>query len=62
MKLKSYNGENKPQTFERLNELINQGPFHIELSRTYPLEKTADALRDVTQHHIGKLAIRIKAA
>ena len=59
VKRRSYSAEDTLSAFERLNDLIAQGPFHIELSKTYPLEATAQALRDVQRHHIGKLAIRI---
>lgn len=52
-----YDGENTPGAFTRLNELIAGGPFHIELSKVYTLDKTAQALRDVQKHHVGKLVI-----
>jgi NADPH2:quinone reductase len=55
-----YNGEDSPAAFARLNELIARRPFHIELSKVYPLDATAQALRDVQRHHIGKLAIKIE--
>jgi NADPH2:quinone reductase len=53
-----YNGEAKPEAFERLNALIAQGPFHLEV-RAYPLEQAAQAHRDVERHHLGKLALRL---
>lgn len=56
---RAYNGEQSPEAFERLDELIASVPFHVELSRTYPLDETAEALRDVQHHHVGKLAIEI---
>jgi hypothetical protein len=40
--------------------LIERGPFHVELSHLYSLDATAQALRDVQHHHIGKLAIDIQ--
>jgi len=55
----AYNGEDTPTAFARLNELIASGPFHVELSKVYPLDATAQALRDVKQHHVGKLAIQV---
>lgn len=54
-----YDGRDSAAAFARLNELIAKGPFHVELSRTYPLDEAAQALRDVQRHHVGKLAIAI---
>lgn len=59
VKLHTYDGEDSPDAFGRLNALIRRGPFHVELSKVYPLDATARALEDVRQHHVGKLAIRI---
>jgi NADPH:quinone reductase-like Zn-dependent oxidoreductase len=59
VKRKVYDGEDTEAAFVRLNELVEQAPFHVELSKTYPLEATAQALRDVQRHHLGKLAIKI---
>ncbi len=55
----AYDGEESPAVFARLNELISRGPFQVALSKTYSLDAAAQALRDVQQHHIGKLAIKI---
>jgi NADPH:quinone reductase-like Zn-dependent oxidoreductase len=60
VKRKPYDGVDSSAAFARLNELIARGPFHIELSKTYPLDATAQALRDVQRHHVGKLAIEIE--
>jgi NADPH2:quinone reductase len=56
---KPYDGVESPAEFARLNALIAGRPFHIELSKLYPLDAAAQALRDVRHHHVGKLAIRI---
>ena len=58
-KRKAYNGEESPKAFARLNALIARGPFHIELSKVYPLDEAAKALKDVQRHHLGKLAIKV---
>jgi NADPH:quinone reductase-like Zn-dependent oxidoreductase len=55
-----YDGKDSPSAFARLNDLIERGPFHVELSHLYSLDATAQALRDVQHHHIGKLAIDIQ--
>lgn len=54
----SYDGKGNPEDFERLNRIIEGRPFRVEVSRRYPLEETAQALRDVRHHHIGKLEVR----
>lgn len=56
-----YDGEDSAAAFARLNELIERGPFHVEISKTYSLDETAPALRDVRHHHTGTLAIDIAA-
>jgi NADPH:quinone reductase-like Zn-dependent oxidoreductase len=54
-----YDGKDSRAAFARLGALVDQGPFHVELSRTYSLDDAASALRDVQHHHLGKLAIEI---
>ncbi len=55
----AYDGESGPEALDRLNALISQGPFHVEV-RFYPLEEAAQAHRDVQKHHLGKLAFRMR--
>jgi NADPH:quinone reductase-like Zn-dependent oxidoreductase len=57
--LLAYDGEPSREALERLNQLIAAGPFHVELGRTYLLEEAARAHREIGQHHLGKLALRI---
>lgn len=56
---RAYDGEPSTRAFIRLNELVARAPFHVELSKVYPLDATSQALRDVQHHHVGKLAIKI---
>jgi NADPH:quinone reductase-like Zn-dependent oxidoreductase len=56
---KAYDAEDSPSAFDRLNELVSRGPFHIELSKTYSLDEAAKAMKDVERHHVGKLVLRI---
>jgi NADPH:quinone reductase len=55
----AYDGVPGRDAFERLNALIAAGPFHVELGRVYRLEDAAQAHREIDQHHLGKLALRI---
>src|SRR5262249_12267882 len=52
----AYDGNPSADTFQRLNALIGQHPFHIEV-HTYALEDAAQAHRDVEKHHLGKLVL-----
>jgi NADPH2:quinone reductase len=61
IKVMAYDGVPKPEVFKRLNALIAAGPFHVELGRTYDLEDAARAHREISKHHLGKLALRIHA-
>ena len=59
VKRRAYDGKPSADAFERLNELIAAGPFHVELGRVYSLDEAARAHRDLEQHHLGKLALRM---
>lgn len=54
-----YDGISSPEIFERLNRLIARGPFRVAIHRTYRLEDAAQAHRDVSKHHLGKLLLKI---
>lgn len=56
---KAFDAANDRHAFDRLNKLIAMAPFHIELSRVYPLDEAGEALRAVNNHHLGKVALRI---
>jgi len=59
IELKSFDGEYTPSPFDQLNRLIEAGPFDVEVARTFPLEKAADAQRALDEHYLGKLALEI---
>jgi len=56
--IQSYDGRPDSQAFEKLNHLIEAGPFVVHIARTFPLEKAADAQRALDEHHLGKIALR----
>ena len=58
-KVMSYNGEPDPQTFAKLNELIDGGPFEIHIARTFKLEDAAKAQQALNDHYLGKLALAL---
>jgi NADPH:quinone reductase-like Zn-dependent oxidoreductase len=59
VKVVSYNGEPKPQTFAKLNELIDGGPFEVHIARTFKLEDAANAQKALNDHYLGKLALAL---
>jgi len=57
IKIQSYDGEYAPPPFEKLNSLIEAGPFEVHIARTFNLDQAADAQRALEDHYIGKLAL-----
>jgi NADPH:quinone reductase-like Zn-dependent oxidoreductase len=57
VRAQSYNVEPSPEQIEKLNRLIESGPFEVHVARTFPLEKAADAHRELDKHFLGKLAL-----
>jgi NADPH:quinone reductase len=57
----AFDGHSGYEALERLNQLIALAPFHVEVSREYPLDATMEAMREVTRHHVGKLALAVGA-
>lgn len=42
--------EPSPQQLEKLNRLIESGPFEVHVALTFPLDKAADAHRELDKH------------
>ncbi len=61
IKAQSYNGQPNRQVFEKLNRLIDAGPFEVHIARTFTLERAADAQRSLDEHYLGKLALQLTA-
>src|SRR5437016_3025143 len=58
VKVQSYDMEPNPDQIEKLNRLIESGQFEVHVSRTFPLDKAAEAHRELDKHYLGKLALR----
>jgi len=58
----AYDGDPDPEEIQKLNRLIEAGPFEVHVDRSFPLDQAAEAHRAVEGHHLGKLAIRPAAA
>jgi hypothetical protein len=59
-RVRGYDGTPAREAFERLNRLVGNKPFHIELGRVYRLSQAASAHGQVAKHHLGKLAFEIR--
>jgi NADPH2:quinone reductase len=53
-----YDGMPDLQAIERLNRLIESGPFEVHIAQMFPLEQAAAAHRALDAHHLGKLVLR----
>jgi NADPH:quinone reductase-like Zn-dependent oxidoreductase len=58
--IEAYDGENTPTLIDRLNVLIDSGPFEVHVARTFRLEEASQAHKALTEHHLGKIALRIE--
>jgi NADPH:quinone reductase-like Zn-dependent oxidoreductase len=58
--LEAYDGEFSQVLVERLNDLIDSGPFDVQVDRTFRLEEAANAHKALADHHLGKLALLIE--
>jgi NADPH2:quinone reductase len=56
--VRSYDGEPDPQAIEKLNRLIESGPFEVHIARVFPLDQAAEAHRALNTHYLGKLVLR----
>jgi len=55
-----YDGETTPALIDRLNTLIDSGPFEAHVDRTFRLEEASQAHQALAEHHLGKIALRIE--
>ncbi len=55
----AYDGEGGREAIDRLNQLIEAGPFEVHVDRTFPLEEAAAAQAALEEHHLGKIALRV---
>jgi NADPH:quinone reductase-like Zn-dependent oxidoreductase len=43
---------------DRLNRLIEAGPFEVHVARTFRLDQAAEAHRALDAHYLGKMALQ----
>ena len=56
----AYDGEITRALIDRLNTLIESGPFTVHVDRTFRLEEASEAQKALTEHHLGKIVLRIE--
>lgn len=57
--LRAYNMNSSPEVYERLNGLIEKGPFKVHIARSFPLEGAAEAHRQLDDHYVGKYVLEV---
>jgi len=57
--VEAYDGEGGRELIDKLNELIEAGPFEVHVHRTFPFEQAAAAQAALEQHHLGKIALKV---
>ena len=59
VRLSNYNVVVDPKTIDKLNRLIEAGPFEAHVARTFRLDQAAAAHKMLKEHYLGKLALRL---
>ena len=57
--IEAYDGDFSRALVQRLNALIDSGPFEVHVDRTFGLDEVREAHKALTEHHLGKIALRI---
>jgi NADPH:quinone reductase-like Zn-dependent oxidoreductase len=57
--VKAYDGEGGRDAIDKLDQLIEAGPFEVHVHRVFPLEQAAAAQAALEEHHLGKIALRV---
>src|SRR5258707_11484756 len=54
VRIDAYDGEASREAIDKLNRLIETGPFEVHVDRTFSLEEVAAAHAALNEHHLGK--------
>lgn len=60
IRLQGYDGDPAPDVMERLNRLVERGPFEVHIAGVFPLEEIGKAMEAVGRHHLGKVVVRVR--
>ncbi|HKG58992.1 MAG TPA: NADP-dependent oxidoreductase [Pyrinomonadaceae bacterium] len=58
--IEAFDGKFDPALIDRLNGLIDSGPFEVHVDRTFRLEDAGKAHDALNDHHLGKIALLIE--
>jgi NADPH:quinone reductase-like Zn-dependent oxidoreductase len=59
VRLSSYDVVVDPKAIDKLNHLIEAGPFEAHVARTFRLDQAAAAHNALKEHYLGKLALQL---
>lgn len=54
-----YNGDRTQQGTKKLGQFIDAGPLEVHLAKVFSLDQAAAAHRALSEHYVGKLAMRV---
>jgi NADPH:quinone reductase-like Zn-dependent oxidoreductase len=57
--IEAYDVEGGREAIDKLNRLIEAGPFEVQVHRIFPLEQAAAAQAMLATHHLGKIALQV---
>lgn len=61
VKLLKYNGDTRRSATDRLNALIESGPFTVHIDKIFPFEQVVAAHKALDSHFVGKIVLTITA-
>lgn len=56
-----YDGNRSRSATDKLNSLIDSGPFEVQVAKTFPLTEITEAHRFLSTHYVGKLSLELPA-
>lgn len=56
-RVSQYDGDRSTAATDRLNAIIEAGPFEVHIAQTFPLDRARDAHLALHDHYVGKLAL-----
>jgi NADPH:quinone reductase-like Zn-dependent oxidoreductase len=59
VRIDAYDGEISREAIEKLNRLIETGPFEVHVDRTFSLGEVAAAHEALNEHHLGKIVLKV---
>lgn len=57
--IQAFSMKSDPEVYDKLNHLIEGGPFTVHIDQMFELEEAQEAHRKLGEHYLGKLAFKI---